>query len=306
MGYPFIGYPVLKGESLMDIQTLFNGISLGAVYALIAVGFALVFNILKFSNFSHGGVMTVTAYIGFFVATTFKTNLFVTIIAAMLGGGLLALLGELVAFRKLTKNNSPIIFYFVSSITLGTLFENIMTIAAGSNFYGYPQFFKNPTISLGGIVVSTSDTVMLVLSAAALLILVFVIQKTRLGRALRAVSFDRNTAGLMGINVIFTIQLAFFIAGALGGLSGVFLGINYTIYPQLGKLVVKGFIASVLGGLGSLQGAVIGAMLLGIVETLLTYFIGAGYTPILVFVIMLIFLLVRPSGIAGSNVQDKA
>lgn len=290
----------------MDIQTLFNGISLGAVYALIAVGFALVFNILKFSNFSHGGVMTVTAYLGFFVASTFKANLWVTLLIAMVGGGLLALLGEIVAFRKLTKNNSPIIFYFVSSITLGILFENLMTIVAGSNFYGYPTFFDSLTIELGGVIVSTADMVMLGLSILALGILVFIIQKTRLGRALRAVSFDRNTAGLMGINVILTIQLAFFIAGALGGLSGVFLGINYTIYPQLGKLVVKGFIASVLGGLGSLEGAVIGAMLLGIVETILTYYIGAGYAPIMVFVIMLVFLLVRPTGIAGSNVQEKA
>lgn len=290
----------------MDIQTLFNGISLGAVYALIAVGFALVFNILKFSNFSHGGVMSVTAYIGFYAATVLKGNLFVTCIVAMLGGGLLALLGEFVAFRKFTKNNSSVIFYFVSSITLGTFFENIMTIVAGSNFYGYPPFFKNPTLRIGNVVVATSDVVMLLLSAAVLIILVFIIQKTRLGRALRAVSFDRSTAGLMGINVIYTIQLAFFMAGALGGLSGVFLGINYTVYPQLGKLVVKGFIASVLGGLGSLEGAVIGAMLLGIVETIFTYFIGAGYTPIMVFVVMLAFLLVRPTGIAGSNVQDKA
>ncbi|WP_434579297.1 branched-chain amino acid ABC transporter permease [Thermoanaerobacterium thermosaccharolyticum] len=290
----------------MNIQTLFNGISLGAVYALIAVGFAVVFNILKFSNFSHGGLMTVTAYLGFYVATHFKANLPITIIAAMLGGGLLSLLGELFAFRKITINKSPTIYYFVSSITLGTLYENLMTIVAGSNFYGFPQFFKNSNISIGRATVATSDAVMFLLSAIALFILMYIIRKTKIGRALRAVSFDRDTASLMGINVIFTIQVAFFIAGALGGLSGVFLGVNYTIYPQLGQLVTKGFIASVLGGLGSLEGAVIGAMLLGIVETILTYFVGAGYTPIFVFIIMLIFLLVRPIGIAGSNVQEKA
>lgn len=290
----------------MNIQTIFNGISLGAVYALIAVGFAVVFNILKFSNFSHGGLMTVTAYLGFYVATYFKTNLLLTIIIAMIGGGIIALLGELTAFRRITINNSPTIYYFVSSITLGTLFENLMTIVAGSNFYGFPQFFKTSSIKIGGAVIATSDAVMFLLSTVALFILMYIIRKTKIGRALRAVSFDRDTASLMGINVIFTIQIAFFIAGALGGLSGVFLGINYTIYPQLGKLVTKGFIASVLGGLGSLEGAVIGAMLLGVVETILTYFVGAGYTPIFVFIIMLVFLLVHPAGIAGSNVQEKA
>ena len=110
----------------------------------------------------------------------------------------------------------------------------------------------------------------------------------------------------MGINVTRTIQFAFIISGALAGLAGVFLGINYTLYPTLGSLVVKGFIASVIGGLGSLPGAVIGAMLLGIVETSLISTIGSGYAPVFTFLIMLVFLLVRPQGISGSNIQEKA
>jgi branched-chain amino acid transport system permease protein len=143
-------------------------------------------------------------------------------------------------------------------------------------------------------------------SAVALLVLAYIIQKTRIGRALRSVSFDRDTANLMGIDATRIIQFAFVVSGALAGLAGVFLGINYTLYPTLGGLVVKGFIASVIGGLGSLPGAIIGAVLLGLLETLLISTVGSGYTPVFIFLIMLVFLLLRPSGIAGSNIQEKA
>ena len=150
----------------------------------------------------------------------------------------------------------------MSSITLGTLYEGLVTIKVGSNFYNFPGFFKNSTIKVGSLVISASDAMMCIISLAALVILGYVIQKTRLGRALRAVSFDRDTAQLMGIDSTRIIQLTFVISGLLAGVAGVFLGIKYTLYPTLGSLVVKGFIASVIGGLGSLTGAIIGAVLL--------------------------------------------
>mgnify|MGYP000258444535 FL=1 len=159
---------------------------------------------------------------------------------------------------------------------------------------------------MAALVVSTGDLMMFGISAVALIVLAYVIQKTRLGRALRAVSFDRDTAQLMGIDSTRIIQLAFVISGILAGIAGVFLGIKYTLYPTLGSLVVKGFIASVIGGLGSLTGAVIGALLLGILETILLAALGSGYSTIAVFAVMLVFLLIRPQGIAGSNVQEKS
>ena len=290
----------------MSLQILLNGLALGSVYALIAVGFSLVFNILKFSNFAHGSTMTMSAFIGYFAATAFELTLIPTIVIAVAAGALTALLGELVAFRNITRKNSPNIYYFVSSITLGTLLEALVTIKVGPNFYSYPRFFAKTTIKFAGLVVSTADVIMFVSSVAALILLVFLIQKTKLGRAVRAVSFDRDTAYLMGIDTYRTIQFTFLMAGALAGLSGVFLGINYTLYPQLGNLVVKGFIASVIGGLGSITGAVIGAVLLGLVETLLINFVGSSLAPVFIFLIMLAFLLIRPKGIAGSNVQEKA
>ena len=287
------------------LQYILNGIALGSVYALIATGFSVIFNVLKFSNFSHGALMTLSAFTGYFIAAANKMGLVPTILVAVLTGSMVALIGEFVAFRRILIRNTSPIYFFVSSITLGTLFEGLVVLRVGANFYNYPRFFGRP-FRVAGMIISQSDVVIFCISAVALMVLAFVIQKTRLGRALRSVSFDRDTSSLMGINVTRTIQFAFIVSGALAGLAGVFLGINYTLYPSLGSLVVKGFVASVIGGLGSLPGAIIGAMLLGIVETALVSTVGSGYTPVFTFLIMLVFLLVRPRGIAGSNIQEKA
>ena len=288
------------------MQILINGIALGSVYALIATGFSLIFNVLKFSNFSHGALMALSAFAGYFIAAQKGWGLVPTILTAVVTGALISLIGELVAFRRIIERRSSSEYFFVSSITLGALYEGLVTIKAGANFYNYPRFFKNATIQLGRWVISTSDLLMLSISAVVLILLVYVLNKTRIGRGLRSVSFDFETAKLMGIDSTRAIQTAFLISGALAGLAGVFLGINYTLYPTLGGMVVKGFIASVIGGLGSFPGAILGALLLGMTETLLINFVGSGYSPVIIFLIMLAFLLIRPRGLAGSNVQEKA
>ncbi|WP_297201338.1 branched-chain amino acid ABC transporter permease [Thermanaeromonas sp.] len=221
-------------------------------------------------------------------------------------GGFLGLAAELVAFRRLRNKRSPVIYYFVSSITLGMLLENIIAIFFSTNFYSYPNFFRINTLRLGQFILNFPDLIMFSISLTALAILAFIIYRTKVGMALRAVSYDLDTASLMGIDVLRIIQLAFFLAGFLGGISGVFLGISYTLYPQLGQMVVKGFIASVIGGLGSLEGAVIGAFLLGLIEILLIKLVGSAISPVFIFCIMLLFLLLRPRGIAGTHVQEKA
>ena len=295
------------------LQNIFFGLSLGAVYSLIAVGFALVFNILKFSNFSHGGVMSFTAYAGYLAYVGFfdgriSSNwmFFAVVTTAAVVGALTAVAIERVGFRRLRRNQAPVIYYFISSITLGILLENIITIFASSNFYSYPVFFSSSNLSLLGTTFSAADVATLLVSSASLAILLVVLYRSKLGLAVRTVSFDVNTASLMGIDPDRVVMATFAMSGALGGISGVFLGMNYSLYPQLGQLVVKGFIASVIGGLGSITGAVIGALLLGIVEVALIGMVGSGWMPACVFVIMLVFLLVRPRGIAGVIVQEKA
>ena len=296
----------------MSIQQLLNGVSLGSVYALIAVGFALVFNILKFSNFAHGGVMTLTAYIGLAAALFFSTWLnglalfAATLFSAALAGALVGIVLERMAFRRIRNNNSPVIYYFISSITMGILMENIVTIFASSTFYSYPKFFELTVVHLAHVNIALTDLLMLVFSSFALMLLLWVLYRTKIGLAIRALSFDVNTANLMGMDSNRVVMATFIAAGVLGGIAGVFLGINYTLYPQLGQLIVKGFIASVIGGLGSITGAMIGAVLLGVLEVTLISLVGAGIAPVFVFVIMLTFLLVRPRGIAGVIVQEKA
>lgn len=295
------------------LQNIFFGLSLGAVYSLIAVGFALVFNILKFSNFSHGGVMSFTAYAGYLAYVGLFDGrigsnwmFFAVVSTAALVGAVTAVAIERVGFRRLRRNQAPVIYYFISSITLGILLENIITIFASSNFYSYPVFFSSSNLSLLGTTFSAADVATLLVSSASLAILLVVLYRSKLGLAVRTVSFDVNTASLMGIDPDRVVMATFAMSGALGGISGVFLGMNYSLYPQLGQLVVKGFIASVIGGLGSITGAVIGALLLGIVEVALIGMVGSGWMPACVFVIMLVFLLVRPRGIAGVIVQEKA
>ena len=296
----------------MLVQNILNGISLGSVYALIAVGFALIFNVLKFSNFSQGGVMTVTAYAGY-VASRYLSDrldslaLFAAVLAAAaLSGAVIAAAVERLAFRRLRRTKSEPVYYFISSITMGILLENLITIYASSNFYSYPRFFATSAVPLFGVNVAVTDMMMFALSIASLLALLFILHRTKIGLGIRAACFDVNTVQLMGMNPDFLVTTALMISGALGGVSGVFLGMNYTLYPQLGQMVVKGFVASLLGGLGSIHGAVIGAVLLGVLEIFFISWVGAGWAPVFVFIVMLAFLLVRPRGIAGIIVQEKA
>ena len=296
----------------MLVQNILNGISLGSVYALIAVGFALIFNVLKFSNFSQGGVMTVTAYAGY-VASRYLSDrldslaLFAAVLAAAaVSGALIGAAVERLAFRRLRRTKSEPVYYFISSITMGILLENLVTIYASSNFYSYPRFFATSAVPLFGVNVAVTDMMMFALSIASLLAILFILHRTKIGLGIRAACFDVNTVQLMGMNPDFLVTTALMISGALGGVSGVFLGMNYTLYPQLGQMVVKGFVASVLGGLGSIHGAVIGAVLLGVLEIFFISWVGAGWAPVFVFIVMLAFLLVRPRGIAGIIVQEKA
>ncbi len=294
------------------IQNLVNGIALGSVYALIAVGFALIFNVLKFSNFSQGGLMTVTAYAGYAGSRLLSPylsslSLFAATLAlAALTGALLAALIERMAFRRLRNTKSEPVYYFISSITMGILLENLITIYASSNFYSYPTFFSLYSVEYFGINVAVTDMLMFFLSIFSLSALLFILYRTKIGLGIRAACFDVNTVQLMGMNPDFLVTMALMISGALGGVSGVFLGLNYTLYPQLGQMVVKGFVASVLGGLGSIFGAVAGALLLGVLEVFFISLVGAGWAPVFIFIVMLVFLLVRPRGIAGVIVQEKA
>lgn len=295
-------------RGIVSLQAIINGISLGAVYAIIAVGFALIFNILKFSNFSHGGVLVASAYLGYYANSVLKTDFWLTLVITALLGGLLALAIEFVGFRHLRKQKAQIMLYFVSSVTISMLLENVIAAFFSGAFYSYPLFFKTMSFEISGLIFVVTDMLMLLISCVSLGVLMLVLYRTRLGLSIRALSMDATTTSLMGVNVSLVIAATFFVSGMLGGIGGLFLGINYTLYAKLGSLVVKGFISAVIGGLGSIGGAVIGAFILGMLEVFLINIdgIGSGLAPVVIFFIMIVFLLVKPQGIAGKIVREKA
>ncbi len=288
------------------IQQVVNGVSLGAVYALIAVGFAMVFNVLKFSNFSHGGVLGMGAYLGYMVALYLKLPLIPVLLAGTLAGGAVAVGVEFVAFRSIRKKRGQLVYFFVTSVTMLMLLEQILVIFFGASFFTYPELIRTTSFSLGGVNFSVLYLIMMAVSILAFGSLAWALKYTKTGIAIRAAADDLNTTNLMGVNVDFIVAATFFISGMLGGLSGVLLGMAYTLYPQIGQLVVKGFIASVLGGLGSITGAAWGALALALVEVTLIAVMGAGLSPAVIFAIMVAFLLIRPQGFAGTSLQEKA
>jgi len=288
------------------IQQMVNGISLGAVYALIAVGFAMVFNVLKFSNFSHGGVLGTGAYLGYLAALYLRLSFLPVLLIGTFVGGLVAVGVEFVAFRSIRKKRGQLVYFFVTSVTMLMLLEQILVIFFGASFFTYPSMIGTTSFSIAGVNFSVLYLVMMGASLLAFGSLAWALKHTRIGIAIRAASNDLTTTNLMGVNVDFIVMATFFVSGLLGGLSGVLLGMAYTLYPQIGQLVVKGFIACVLGGLGSITGAAWGALTLALVEVTLIAIMGAGLSPAVIFAIMVAFLLVRPQGFAGISFQEKA
>ncbi len=292
----------------MFLQLLFNGISLGAVYALIAVGFAIVFSVLKFSNFAHGGMISICAYIGFFFQKTVKPtpSIWETILFTCLCGVLMSLFLDRVVYASIRRNKSPKNYYFLSSLTISIIITAILNVFFSKNPLAYPMLFSSTTFNVGNIRISKMDTMILVVSVVLLILLIFLIDKTKVGLAMRAVSIDPETSKLMGINSNFIILMTFSLAGILAGVSGVLLGCKYGVFPDLGQsMMIKGFIASVIGGLGSLGGAIAAAFLLGIIEMFWTYTMGSLSTPVMTFVVMLLFLFIRPQGISGRFAKEK-
>ncbi len=292
----------------MTLQLLISGISLGSVYSLIAVGFAVVFSNLKFSNFAHGGMISACAFIGYFFQNGFETPppFPVTLLFTAACGVVMALFIDAVAYSRIRKKQAPSLYYFLSSITVAILIEQILNVFFGKNLYGYPAIFESTIFTVGSLRFSAMDTLILVISLLILGVLMYVINGTKIGLAIRTVAISPETSRLMGIDSSMIITVVFVIAGALAGVSGVLLGMKYSVYPSLGpSMMIKGFIASVIGGLGSLSGAIIAAIALGIVEIFLNYTIGSLSTPIVLFGIMLVFLAVRPEGISGKFAKDK-
>lgn len=288
------------------IQLIINGIALGSVYSLIALGFTLIFSVLKFSNFSHGGVMVVSAYFAYIVCKSWNLGFVPMILITVLFGGCLSCLVQFIGFERLRRTKGSSMLFFVSSANLGTLLQNIIILMFASSYYSYPSFFSRSFFQINeNLTIAVTDMIMLGLSAMGILVLMYILYKTRMGISIRALSMDSDTAKLMGINVSFVMALTFFISGMLAAIAGVLCGMKFLLYPQLKDLVMKGMTASILGGLGNISGALYGGLLLGLLEVFMTNFVGSSLQPACTFLFAIIFLIFRPQGISGKFVKEK-
>lgn len=288
------------------IQLIINGIALGSVYSLIALGFTLIFSVLKFSNFSHGGVMVVSAYFAYIVCKSWNLGFVPMILITVLFGGCLSCLVQFIGFERLRRTKGSSMLFFVSSANLGTLLQNIIILMFASSYYSYPSFFSRSFFQINeNLTIAVTDMIMLGLSAVGILVLMYILYKTRMGISIRALSMDSDTAKLMGINVSFVMALTFFISGMLAAIAGVLCGMKFLLYPQLKDLVMKGMTASILGGLVNISGALYGGLLLGLLEVFMTNFVGSSLQPACTFLFAIIFLIFRPQGISGKFVKEK-
>lgn len=289
------------------LQQIINGLSLGSVYALIAVGYSLVYSILLFSNFAHGGFLVVGGYACYYLLTQQGYGIIPASAGAILASGVVAVLTERLAYKPIRERTSMTLYLLIASMGVSIVIENIFVIVVGGRFRALPQdTFPSGVFSLGGgVTVNASDILSLAVAVVFLGALQLFLSRTRWGLAIRAAACDLRTAGLMGVNVTFLIGIVFFVAGLLAAVGGIFLSAKYSLYPQLGNITIKAFIAAVIGGLGSLPGAVLGSLILGLAEMLTAGFISSQMRDMVVFSMLVVMLLVRPAGFFGKSVGDK-
>ena len=286
------------------LQQLITSVSVGGIYALLAVGYALIYSVFDFTNFAFGAVMMVSAFAGYFISVM-GLGTVPALLAAMLAGVILSVLVELVAYRPMRKKNASRLFLMISAMGVNIFITNLFLCLFGANLRMLPSGFAADTISLGGVQVGTVDAFALVSSIVSLILLWAFLYKTRAGITVRASAIDTATAGLMGINVNRVSLIVFIISGITAAIAGMFFGMKYNVYPAMGDISTKAFIASVIGGLGSLPGAVLGGFILGVLETLVSGYISATYRDLFSFLSMILVLMFMPNGLLGKGNQDK-
>jgi branched-chain amino acid transport system permease protein len=284
------------------LQQAINALTLGSLYALIAIGLAITFSILDVVNFAQGSLVMWGAYLGAFFAVGLGLGLWVPMLASMFLVGLLGMALERAALQPLRLRNAPPIAALLATLGAATILDHLILIVFGPDTRAFPSPFPVRMIEVGGAQVSTLE---LTITGIALLLLTglqAMLRRTRLGLAMRAIAQDGRVAGLMGIDTNRVVALAFGVGAAVGGVGGVLTGIYYnSVDISMGYSAgLKGFSAMVIGGMGSLPGAILGGFLLGTAETAATTVFWSGYRDIVAFSLLILVLIVRPSGLLGA------
>ena len=296
------------------LQHTINGLALGSIYALVALGYTMVFGVLSLINFAHGDIFMVGAFVGVYFArwtgiaqsAPGLTGALMTIVMAMAGAALLGVIIERFAYRPLRK--APRINILITAIGVSLILEYGGQLVFGASPQFFPEILPKSTIELFGDIRLDSNQVTIFLVAVVLMaILQYLVFKTQFGRAMRAISHSLETANLIGINVNKVIMITFILGSALAGAAGVLYGVAYPkVDPLMGMMPgLKAFVAAVLGGVGNLTGALIGAAILGLSETYVAGYISSTYRDALAFVILILVLLIKPSGLLGKPRIEK-
>lgn len=289
------------------VSYLINGLSLGSVYAIIALGYTMVYGIAKMLNFAHGDVIMIGAYVALTCMTTSGLPPVASVLAAVVACTALGVLIERVAYKPLRNAASPLAV-LITAIGVSYLLQNIALLVFGSNAQTFPSVIKWTGITLAGGQISISGVtiVTIVVCLVIMAVLVTFVQKTKPGQAMRAVSEDKGAAQLMGINVNGTIALTFAIGSALAAVAGVLYCSAYpSVTPYTGAMPgIKAFVAAVFGGIGSIPGAFIGGLLLGVIEIFGRVY-SSQLADALVFAVLIVVLLVKPTGLLGKKIQEK-
>ncbi|MDD2562040.1 MAG: branched-chain amino acid ABC transporter permease [Eubacteriales bacterium] len=290
------------------LGAVINGIALGMAYALIAVGYSMVFGILRLINFSHAAVYAFGAYMVYFFISL-KFGLLPAILAAILLSGLLAVLIDQVALKPLRTKASVPIASLITTIGVSFIIQNFLSMDSifTSEKKGFPSLNLFGNIQFGNLTIQSSQVIMFFSALFLLGLLTFIVQKTRLGLAMRATEQNQRAAHLMGVNVNYVISAAFFIGGASAAISGALIGGYYQIIsPTMGAIIgLKAFSAAVVGGIGILYGSVVGGLVVGISETVAAQYLGSNVRDPMAFVILILILIIKPNGLFGKKGISK-
>ncbi len=287
------------------LQQVVNGIQLGAVYALIALGYTMVYGVLRLINFAHGDVFMLGAFVAYFLISKFGLPVYLVFILTMVSCALVGYVIEKVAYKPL--RDAPKISLLITAVGVSLFLEYFLSLKAlfTPNYIPFPKPFEIETYDLSFFVITNVQLLIFIITFISLFILYLLIYKTRYGIAMRAVSYDKETASLMGVGIDGIISFTFIIGASLAGVGGILYGIAY---PQINVFMgimpgIKSFIAAVLGGIGIIHGAVVGGLIIGLCEVFVSAFLSSTFRDGVIFIILFAVLLFRPMGIFGKRIE---
>ena len=288
-------------------QQIINALSIGGIYALMSVGYALIYSLLRFTNFAHSVAVTFGSYAIYVALTHVTNNFYLGMMFGVLIGAATALIIEIAAYKPLLTKNSARSSLTIIGLGISTIGMNMIILTFSSRFKAIPSNFGGRSIQILGAYLSVIDIVIIAVCLVMLLGVLLFINKTRMGLAIRAASFDLDSAALMGVNIQKMLSTIFLIAGAMAGIAGVLIATKYQAYPSLAATMTnKSFISSVVGGLGSLAGAVVGSFVLSTGEVMIAGYFSSELRDLFSYGLLIFVLLVRPYGLMGKRFDDKA